>query len=72
MKIFVKVKPNAYEEKVEKIDDNHFNISVVEPPANGLANRGVVKVLADYMKIAPSRIRVAKGFTSKQKVVEII
>jgi uncharacterized protein len=72
MKIFVKVKPNAYEERVEKTDESHFNISVVEPPANGLANRGVVKVLAEYMKIAPSRIRVAKGFTSKQKVVEII
>lgn len=72
MKIFVKVKPNSYEEKLEKIDENHFNISVVEPPVNGLANRGVVKVLAGYLKIAPSRIRVAKGFTSKEKVVEII
>ena len=71
-KIFVKVKPNAYEEIVEKVDENHFNISVVEPPANGLANRGVVKVLAEYLKIAPSRIRIAKGFTSKQKVLEII
>ena len=47
MKIFVKVKPNACEIAVEKIDEYHFNVSVTEPPANGLANRGVVKALAN-------------------------
>lgn len=72
MKIFIKAKPMSYEEKVEKIDENHFVVSVTEPPQNGLANKGIVKALANYFKIAQSRIIVKKGFTSKQKTIEII
>jgi len=72
MKIFVKAKPSAYEEKVEKIDENHFVVSVKEPPQNGLANRGIAKALAEYFKVSPSMVRIVKGFTSKQKIVEII
>ena len=40
MKIFVTVKPNAKEERVEKIDDTHFKVSVKEPPTEGRANWG--------------------------------
>lgn len=72
MKIFVKAKPMAYEEKVEKIDETHFLVCVTEPPQNGLANKGIVRALAEYFKVSPSRVRVIKGFTSKQKTVEII
>lgn len=72
MKILVKAKPQAYEEKVEKIDDTHFVVHVKEPPVNGLANKGIAKVLAEYFKVSQSRVKVVKGFTSKQKVVEII
>jgi len=72
MKIFIKAKPSAYEEKVEKTDDTHFVVCVKEPPQNGLANRGVVRAVANYFKVAQSRVMIKKGFTSKQKVVEII
>lgn len=72
MKIYIKVKPNAFEEKIEKIDDTHFAVSVTEPAQNGLANRGVVKVLAKYFKVAQSTVMVKKGFTSKNKIIEIL
>lgn len=72
MKIFVKAKPMAYEEKVEKIDETHFLVCVTEPPQNGLANKGIVRALAEHFKVSPSRVRVIKGFTSKQKTIEII
>ncbi len=72
MQIFVKAKPMAYENKVEKIDATHFTVAVKEPPQNGLANKGIVRNLADYFKVAPSRVVIKKGFTSKQKIVEII
>lgn len=72
MQIFVKVKPMAYENKVEKIDDTHFTVSVKEPPQNGLANKGIVRNLAEYFKVASSRVVIKKGFTSKNKTVEII
>jgi len=72
MKIFVKAKPNASEEKVEKIDGTHFLVWVKEPPVNGLANRGIARVMANYFKVSPSQARVIKGLTSKQKIVEIL
>ena len=62
----------SYEEKVEKIDETHFLVCVTEPPQNGLANKGIARVLAEYFKVSPSRVRVVKGFTAKQKIVEII
>jgi len=30
MKIFVKAKPGAKEEKIEKIDETHYIVSVIE------------------------------------------
>lgn len=72
MLIFIKAKPMAYENKVEKIDATHFAVSVKEPPQNGLANKGIVRNLAEYFKIAPSRVVIKKGFTSKNKTIEII
>ena len=72
MKIFIKVKPSSREEKIEKIDESHFEVAVKEPPVNGLANKGVERALSDYFNISRSRVRIVKGFTSKQKIVEII
>ncbi len=71
MKIFVKVKPKAKEEKVEKIDDINFKVSVKQPPEKGRANRAVMRVLADYFNIGQSNIQIISGSTSKLKIIEI-
>ena len=72
MKIFIKAKPGAREEKVEKVDETHFVVAVREPPVAGRANMAIIKVMAEYFKVAPSRARIISGFTSRQKVLEII
>ncbi|MBI4135139.1 DUF167 domain-containing protein [Candidatus Uhrbacteria bacterium] len=78
MKIFVKAKPGAKEEQVEKIDppagragETHFVVAVREPPVQGRANLAIVKALADYFGVAPTRVRIISGYTARQKVVEI-
>ena len=82
MKIFVKAKPNAKEERVEKIDppspkgfgrasDTHFIVSVKEPSVKGKANAAIVRALADYFKITYSRICLVSGFTCKEKLFEV-
>lgn len=71
MKISVKVKTRARETKVEKLPDNSFLVLVSEAPVKGRANQAVVRVLAQYLKIAPSRLRILSGGKAKQKVVEI-
>lgn len=71
MKIFVKAKPNAKEEKVEKISETHFVVSVKEPPIQGKANEAIVKALAGYFGVSSFRVRLIAGFSSKQKIFEI-
>ncbi len=72
MKIFVKAKPRAREDLVERVDENNFDVSVTAPPVKGLANQAIIKAVAGYFKVAPSRVRIISGFTSRQKVLEII
>jgi len=71
MKIFVKAKPLAKEEKIEKIDDDHFIVWVKEPPIKGKANEAIINVLAQYFKVNRSDIQLISGFSSKTKLFEI-
>lgn len=72
MKIFVKAKPSAKEEKVEKIDENHYQVWVKEPPIKGAANRAIAKALAEYFKKSLSQIIIVSGHTSRNKIIEIL
>lgn len=72
MKIQVKAKPGSREEKVEKLEDGSFVVWVKELPIQGKANIAILKVLATYFKVSPSEVRLVSGFSSKQKVFEIL
>jgi hypothetical protein len=72
MKIFVKAKPNSRTEEVEKIDETHYIISVKEPPIKGRANVAIIEALAKYFQKRLSQVRIVSGFTSRQKIIEIL
>ena len=83
MKIIVKAKPRAREERVERITQPSFSlysedtpvvykVSVKEPPIGGLANDAIAKALANYLNISTSQIRLTHGAKSKQKIFEIL
>ena len=71
MKIFVKAKPKAKEEKIEKVSENSFIVWVKKPPRKGLANKAISRALAEYFDTSPSKIELVSGFSSKQKLFEI-
>lgn len=71
MKIFVKAKPNSRAEKVEKIDENNFVVSVKEPPEKGRANLAIRNALAVYFKTGTANVVIVSGYTSRNKIVEI-
>ena len=71
-RIFVKVKPNSKTEKVGRIDDAHFVVSIKEPPTENKANFAVLGVLADYLGVAISRIRLVSGKNARNKVFEVL
>ncbi|KKS44722.1 MAG: TIGR00251 family protein [Parcubacteria group bacterium GW2011_GWA2_42_18] len=71
MKIFVIVKTRAKKEGVKKIDETHFIVSVKEPPVDGRANTVVVRALADFLDITPSRLRIATSRANRWKIIEV-
>lgn len=71
MKILIKVKPNAKENKVEGIGKNQFLVKVKAPPKEDKANKEVIETLAEYFKVPKSQISILTGLKSKQKIVNI-
>lgn len=64
----VKVTPKARKEGIEGYKGDELVIKVTEPPEKGRANERVIKLLAKKLQIAPSRIRLLRGETSRHKL----
>ncbi|MFH0804343.1 MAG: DUF167 domain-containing protein [Candidatus Zambryskibacteria bacterium] len=72
MKINVKARPGAKEEGVERVDGENFVVSVKEPPVQGRANMAIVRALAEYFKVPIFQVKLISGFSSRQKIFEIL
>jgi uncharacterized protein YggU (UPF0235/DUF167 family) len=46
-------------------------VKVRAAPADGAANAAVLRVIADALGVAPSRLQLVRGATSRTKVVSI-
>ncbi len=71
MRIFIKAKPGAKEDKIEKIDENHFVVFVREQPQENKANKAIIKVIAKYFGVDKNSVNIISGLSSKNKVIEI-
>ena len=70
MKIQVKVIPNSRKVKVEK-NKAGLRVKVNAPAKEGKANKRLVEILAKYLSKPKLSIKIIKGLTSKNKVIEI-
>ena len=68
MIIKVKVKPGSKEQKIEKISDNDYSISLKERAEDNKANLELLKLLKRRFN---KQARIIKGFKSKNKIIEI-
>ena len=72
MKISVYIKPNSrHREEVVKNDDDTLTVYVKAPAIEGRANAAAIKLLAKHFKVAPSKVKLVRGATSKYKIFEI-
>jgi hypothetical protein len=71
MKLFIKVKPKAREEKVEKIDEDHLVVHTKEIPEKGKANEGVIRLLSVHFSVSKSQITIVSGKNARTKIVII-
>jgi len=79
MKIFVKAKPGAKENKVTPPPlrlipnkDEYYIVSTKERPVEGRANEAITELLAEHFEIPKNQIKLISGATSKRKVFEIM
>jgi len=71
MRITVRAKPNAKEERVEEIGPQDFTVAVKEPPREGRANVAIARALAEHFSVRAAQVRLVAGFASRQKVFDV-
>ena len=69
--VSVRVQPRASSNEVLDVRNGRLQIRTTAAPADGKANKTVVRLLASFFGIAPSRIRVIRGQTQRNKVLQI-
>ena len=72
MRVFVKVKTNANEERVEQVDGKNYLASVKAEPVDNRANEALVKLLARYFGVPPSAVKILRGVSSRHKIIDIL
>ena len=65
----VKVAPRASQNKISQIADGALKVRLTAPPVDGAANQALVKLLAKALGLSKSKVRVIKGFKSRDKRV---
>lgn len=69
-RLAVKVTPGAREEAVT-LTDNAVLVKVRAPADKGAANAAVLQVVARALGLAPSRVSLLRGGTSRQKLLKV-
>ncbi len=71
MLINVRVIPRARQNKVTVDSDGTVRVHTVAAPADGQANDAVIKMLSKYYDVPKTSIKIIRGQTSRDKVIEI-
>ena len=71
IQIMVKVEPRSSKRSVSGVIGDMLKVKLTAPPVDGAANEQLVEVLSETFRIRKSNIKIVKGLSSKNKVVEI-
>ena len=72
MKISVHLKSNSrHREEVVPNDDGSLTVYTKAPAIEGRANAAAVKLLAKHFGVAPSKVKLLRGASSKYKLFDI-
>ena len=65
--IRVHVQPKSRREQILGMHGDRIKLAVTEPPDKGKANEAVLRLIASALNLAPSRVELLRGSTSRQK-----
>ena len=67
----VRLTPRAASSQIDGWDGDLLRVRVAAPPVEGKANRALLRLLAQALDVPPSRLRLVKGQTSREKVIAV-
>jgi uncharacterized protein (TIGR00251 family) len=69
--IRVRVRPRGKRDELIGFRDGVLRARVAAPPVDGKANRAVCRLIAERAGVPPSRVTVARGAKSRDKLVRV-
>jgi len=72
MRLEVRVQPRSSRAVIVGVEGEAVKIKLTAPPAEGEANRQLIALLSKELSVPKSRIRIFRGETSRNKVIEIL
>ena len=70
MRITVRVSPRSSRALVQE-SGGAYRVYLTKPAVDGAANAQLVELLCDYFKVKKYNVRIVRGETSRNKIVEI-
>lgn len=70
-KYTVKVIPRSSRNQVQEIAPGDLKVKLMAPPVDGKANEALIEVLAKHFGVKKGQIRILRGETSQNKMIEI-
>lgn len=71
-KLNIRVLPRSSKnEVVGQMADGTLKVKLTAPPVDGAANEALIELLAEYFDTSKQKIKIVRGMTNKNKVVEI-
>ncbi len=67
----IKVEPRSSTKGISGIRGNTLKVRVNAPPVGGAANEELVEILSKEFGVRKTAIRIMRGSSSKEKVIEI-
>ncbi len=67
----MRVQPRSSRAGVEPAGEGEVRVRVHAAPEGGKANAEVIELLAEHFGVPRSRIRILRGASSRNKIVEI-
>lgn len=69
--INIRVIPRARQNRVEETAPDTFRVHTTAVPSDGAANDAVIKIMAKHLGVPKTSIKIVRGATSRDKVIEI-
>ncbi len=70
MLISVRLQPRSSQNRLQEEGEN-YKAWVSAPPVDGAANEALIKLVAKHFGVAPSKVEIVRGHTSREKILEV-